>query len=301
MVTSLASFISGGFARLICHPIDTIKAKIQVGTSRIDTENLLKHGILSTARQTIKEEGIRGLYRGIGIATLGSAPALCLYFTSYELCKRTLKKHKLIENEGVQYLVAGFVAETISCIFWVPVDVIKERLQVQSSLKSYNYANSLDAVKQISQTEGLRGLYKGYGATLCSFGPFSALYFFFYEKLKAKMLTPGKDIHVLQSLVLSGLAGSAASFLTNGLDMSKLRMQVQRAEKASGHTSADTTGYGRFGYRNIFHGVALIVQREGFLSLFKGSLSRILYHTPSTAITMSLFESSKNFVRHSLQ
>jgi len=34
------------------------------------------------------------------------------------------------------------------------------------------------------RTEGLRGIYKAYAATVLSFGPFSALYFMFYEKLK---------------------------------------------------------------------------------------------------------------------
>ena len=34
--------------------------------------------------------------------------------------------------------------------------------------------------------EGARGLYRAYGATVMSFGPFSALYFLFYEKLKEK-------------------------------------------------------------------------------------------------------------------
>lgn len=36
--------------------------------------------------------------------------------------------------------------------------------------------------------EGLRGLYKAYGATVLSFGPFSGLYFMFYEKIKAYMI-----------------------------------------------------------------------------------------------------------------
>lgn len=34
------------------------------------------------------------------------------------------------------------MAETISCIFWLPIDVIKERLQVQSNLKAFNYTNT---------------------------------------------------------------------------------------------------------------------------------------------------------------
>jgi len=72
-------------------------------------------------------------------------------------------------------------AETIACMMFVPIDVIKERRQVQSDLKTFNYKSDLDAIKQIAKVEGVRGMYKAYGATVLSFGPFSALYFMFYE------------------------------------------------------------------------------------------------------------------------
>lgn len=38
------------------------------------------------------------------------------------------------------------------------------------------------------KSEGLRGLYKAYGATVLSFGPFSGLYFMFYETVKSWMM-----------------------------------------------------------------------------------------------------------------
>ena len=75
-------------------------------------------------------------------------------------------------------------AETIACMIFVPIDVIKERRQVQSDLKTFSYSSDIDAIRQISKIEGIRGLYKAYGATVLSFGPFSALYFMFYEHIK---------------------------------------------------------------------------------------------------------------------
>ena len=83
---------------------------------------------------------------------------------------------------------------TGSCIVFVPVDVIKERLQVQqttstltsgssSSNKLPIYRGSFDALLQICKQEGVRGIYKGYGATLLTYGPFSALYFLLYEEV----------------------------------------------------------------------------------------------------------------------
>ena len=77
-------------------------------------------------------------------------------------------------------------AEAVACSIFVPVDVIKERRQVQANMGTFKYKNDLDAIRQILRSEGTRGLYRAYGATVMSFGPFSALYFLFYEKLKEK-------------------------------------------------------------------------------------------------------------------
>ena len=54
---------------------------------------------------------------------------------------------------------------------------------------TFKYRNDIDAIRQILKTEGARGLYRAYGATVMSFGPFSALYFLFYEKFKERAVS----------------------------------------------------------------------------------------------------------------
>lgn len=107
-----------------------------------------------------------------------------------------------------------------------------------------------------------------------SFGPFSGLYFMFYEYFKKTWTKPNEDISFLKSLTLAGAAGALAGTLTNPLDIAKLRMQVQRAERAAG---VSASAEGRFGYKNIFHGIYRIVSQEGALSLFKGKPSHLLF------------------------
>jgi len=125
------------------------------------------------------------LYRGFAIHITGSIPAAGLYFGAYEFFKsQTLQYTYLQQHPFVAYLAGGMFAETVACVLFVPVDVIKERRQVQANLKTFNYKNDVDAVRQVVRTEGVRGLYRAYGATVMSFGPFSALYFLFYENLK---------------------------------------------------------------------------------------------------------------------
>ena len=131
-------------------------------------------------------------------------------------------------------------AEAVACTIFVPVDVIKERRQVQANIGTYKYKNDLDAIRQIVKTEGGRGLYRAYGATVMSFGPFSALYFLFYEKLKERAVNftaedyrnkmkqadtaQKQEIGFAQAMFCSMQAGILASFLTNPLDMAKLRL-----------------------------------------------------------------------------
>ena len=89
LVSMLSGLFAGAFAKLITHPIDTIKAKIQVNT---DLEH--RPTISSSLTKTLKSEKIAGLYRGLPVSVFGSMPASVLYFGSYEYAK----KHLLLMN-----------------------------------------------------------------------------------------------------------------------------------------------------------------------------------------------------------
>ena len=107
-----------------------------------------------------------------------------------------------------------------SCVIFVPVDVIKERLQVQhiqhkemltatassplSSKVFTPYLNSWDACQHILRNEGwIKGIYRGYGITLFSFGPFSALYFLLYEKVCVMCILYCKlNIHIIYTHII---------------------------------------------------------------------------------------------------
>ena len=64
------------------------------------------------------------MYPGIGISIFGLIPAISLYYTVYEYSKVRMPFH----NADLNNFTAGMVAEAVSCVFWVPIDIIKERL-----------------------------------------------------------------------------------------------------------------------------------------------------------------------------
>lgn len=128
-------------------------------------------------------------------------------------------------------------------------------------------------------------------------------------------------------------AGALASWITNPVDLVRLRLQVQRGSEAKTATaeagaaavvggggggkgqppSAREGGAGPGGgggegkgkktgvvYRNTLDGLRKVYGREGLAGLFKGSGARIAFHTPSTMISMSLYDELKKLFHHAM-
>jgi len=281
----ISSTCSGLIARFICHPLDTLKSRLQSG--KYDSKS-----IYDTILKTYKREGIRGFYGGIGAVMIGGVPGVSIYLTSYEISKKKLSELSIFKSSPfLTYFTSGMIAEALCCLLFVPVDVIKERLQVQIYTKDKNiinnnnnnktiYNGSLDAFVKIIKYEGIKGIYRGYGATMLSYGPFSALYFLFYEEMKKYCINSNniKDITFLQSLCCSAGAGALASYITNPLDLVKLRMQLERVSNST-YTSS-----------SMFKSMKLIFKQEGIFGLYRGSVARVIFHMPNTALTMAMFE-----------
>ena len=215
---------------------------------------------------------MRGLYRGFPVALVGTVPGVTLYFTSFNLIKGYIDK-RVPSYPNVSNFAAGFLAEVVSCVIWVPTDVVKERAQAsQSTINMWKVLSS----------DGWKGLYRGYGATLASFGPFSAFYFMFAEQLKdhysKTFMRPTLSFYEL--MPLCAIAGGAAAFCSAPMDLVKVRMQVERR-------SAST-------YQGFIPSLTKIWRTEGLRGLFRGGGSRVWFAVPNTAITMSLLESIKS-------
>jgi hypothetical protein len=257
----------------------------------------------------MKTEGISGLYRGFSTVIVGGTPGTIIYLCSYEIFKERLSDlfhndGKAMKNSNENFTIhftSGIMAEAVACLIYVPVDVIKERLQVQHRGDSLNYKGGWDALVKISRTEGLSGIYKGYAATLASFGPFSALYFVLYERFKLWSIDYSKsEILPFPWIILSSAsAGALASWITSPLDMAKLRLQVQRglASSPRGKTGAS---FEVASYRGVWDCLNYSYQKDGVRGLFRGAGARVLHFVPATTVTMTCYESFRSFFKKAI-
>lgn len=327
---ALASAFAGGVSRVCTHPLDTAKARLQAvytpsSGSTVPPPNN-KHpyykGVFDVLRQTARNEGIfHGLYRGFGVVIVGGTPGTIMYLCSYEIAKEQLSQSRWLSSSSAttssssEFLVhfcSGMLAETFACIIYVPVDVMKERMQVSVRNSQGAYRNTWDALKQISKKEGISGIYRGYGATLASFGPFSALYFVFYEQFKyqtRKYLTGREsassweldkiDLPFTWLVTCSASAGALASFLTSPLDLAKLRLQISRGSSYAAATTASSISPSAPSYP-IYRGMLDCLQQAyrdgGVRGLFRGAGARVIHFAPATTVTMTCFETCRSFV-----
>lgn len=336
----LGSATAGIVSRIFTHPLDTIKARLQ-------TTKTTFHGPFDALVRTYRHEGLRALYGGFGAVFWAGTPATVVYLTSYSYFRETLSTialglqktgdhgpsssaeegNKSSLSHGQEFAVhfmSGMLAEAVCCVIYVPVDVVKERLQIQQQQQrnvpnnghnpKYQYNGSFDALRQIIKAEGIRGIYKGYGATLASFGPFSALYFMFYEQCKAlsreyfdrqnniteKNMTPpikDGDLPLFHLIACSSGAGALASWLTSPLDMAKLRLQVQRGQQAATKGGNQTTV---LQHRSMLDCLRSAYREGGVHGLFRGAGARVLHFVPATTITMTGYEKFRTFYADAL-
>jgi hypothetical protein len=116
-----ASSISGITSRLILHPIDTIKARLQVQSniSSLNATNVDKiyKNSFDAFKTITKYEGVRGLYRGkhytltiqgMAVALAFTGPANAMFLGSYDLFKDLFSK-KMDKNSFSVQFSSGFM------------------------------------------------------------------------------------------------------------------------------------------------------------------------------------------------
>jgi len=132
----LGSATAGIVGRIVTHPLDTAKARLQ------SLSGASYRGPADVLVKTFRSEGIQGLYRGFPTVIAGGTPGTIIYLCGYDIFKDHLssalspfnatKNNKDNEESFVVHFTAGILAETVACLIYVPVDVIKERLQIIS-------------------------------------------------------------------------------------------------------------------------------------------------------------------------
>lgn len=160
---ALGGFGTGAIQSLVLSPVELVKIRLQLQSS----ESQLT-GPSQVARAIFKAEGLRGIYRGLTITALRDSPAHAAYFWTYECLRENL--HPGCRKNGQEtfatMLLAGGLAGVASWICCYPLDVIKTRIQGQTSSSPLRYSGIVDCFKRSVREEGYNVLWRGLGTAV---------------------------------------------------------------------------------------------------------------------------------------
>ncbi|KAG8644994.1 hypothetical protein MANES_10G022000v8 [Manihot esculenta] len=193
-----------------------------------------------------------------------------------------LESHrKNVGGDAFVHFVGGGMAGITAASVTYPLDLVRTRLAAQTNV--IYYRGILHALRTISREEGVRGLYKGLGATLLGVGPNIAISFSAYETLRSFWQSHRPhDPTVAVSLACGSLSGIASSTATFPLDLVRRRKQL---EGAGGRARVYTTGLiGTFKH---------IIRTEGFWGLYRGIMPEYYKVVPGVGICFMTYETLK--------
>jgi len=167
-------FLSGalsGMTALCCmYPLETLRSRLSLQTC---------HNHYASIPDAMRKMTFRDMYRGLRMSLLGFGPYNALNFSLYFYLSDQFNH---IEK-NTQKLLAGGLSGLGAVTITYPTDLIRRRLQLQGFDKAVPpYSGIIDCTTQIVRKEGLRGLYRGLGATYIKLFPTTAIQFWVIER-----------------------------------------------------------------------------------------------------------------------
>ncbi|OBT77039.1 hypothetical protein VF21_02962 [Pseudogymnoascus sp. 05NY08] len=294
MSTTLGAFIAGGVAACgavtATHPFETVKIRMQLQgelQGKAQQPKLYK-GPIHGVTVIVRNEGLRGIYRGIGAAYIYQVLLNGCRLGFYEPLRATATKvvygDSTVQSLGVN-VFSGASSGILGAAAGSPFFLIKTRLQSFSPMRpvgtQHKYKNALDGFRSIYGTEGLRGLYRGVGAAMVRTGFGSSVqlptYFFAKRRLvKHFGMEEGPALHLASSTA----SGFVVCCVMHPPDTIMSRMYNQNGNL----------------YKGVYDCLAKTVRTEGFLAIYKGYLPHLARILPHTILTLSFAEQTNKWM-----
>ncbi|CAH1781021.1 unnamed protein product [Owenia fusiformis] len=179
--------IAGIVSSCIANPTDVLKVRFQA-----QNESFKKMGLIQAFGHIYRNEGVRGLWRGVGPTANRAAIVVGVELPAYDITKKHIINHGLLGDNMYTHFISSFIAGLLGAICSNPVDVVKTRLMNQQNLMKTTsqgaspaiYTSSLHCMTHTVRTEGVAALYKGFIPNWVRLGPWNIIFFITYEQMK---------------------------------------------------------------------------------------------------------------------
>ncbi|XP_059468825.1 ADP,ATP carrier protein-like [Neocloeon triangulifer] len=283
-------FIAGGVSAAISKtavaPIERVKLLLQVQhvSKQIAADKQYK-GIVDCFVRIPKEQGFSSFWRGNMANVIRYFPTQALNFAFKDKYKQVflggVDKHTQFWRYFAGNLASGGAAGATSLCFVYPLDFARTRLAADVGKGGAREFTGLgNCISKVFKSDGLSGLYRGFGVSVQGIIIYRASFFGFYDTAKG-MLPDPKKTPLVVSWAIAQTVTTVAGIISYPFDTVRRRMMMQ-----SGRAKADIL------YKNTLHCWATIAKNEGTGAFFKGAFSNVLRGTGG-AFVLVLYDEIK--------
>ncbi|NWY72412.1 S2540 protein, partial [Erithacus rubecula] len=246
-------------------------------------------GTLDAFVKIIRIEGIKSLWSGLPPTLIMAIPTTAIYFTCYDQLSEALKNRPGNHDEHIP-VIAGSLSRFGSATVVSPLELIKTQMQY----RRWSYKELYLCISTRLAVDGWVSLWGGWTSTILRDVPFSAMYWYNYERFKKMMCKEvGANEPTFFVSFTSGAASSSiAAVITQPFDVVKTYRQTQlwESETLKSKFLRDR--------KSTWAVMRNIVARNGITGLFAGITPRLFKVAPACAIMISTYEYGKSFFSH---
>ncbi|XP_014233780.1 ADP,ATP carrier protein 2 [Trichogramma pretiosum] len=284
-------FIAGGVSAAISKtavaPIERVKLLLQVQhISKQIPEDQRYKGMVDCFVRIPKEQGFTSFWRGNFANVIRYFPTQALNFAFKDKYKQVflggVDKNTQFGRYFLGNLASGGAAGATSLCFVYPLDFARTRLaaDVGKAGAEREFTGLGNCLTKIFKSDGLGGLYKGFGVSVQGIIIYRAAYFGFYDTARG-MLPDPKKTPFLISWGIAQVVTTVAGIVSYPFDTVRRRMMMQ-----SGRAKGDIL------YKSTLHCWKTIAATEGTGAFFKGAFSNVLRGTGG-ALVLVLYDEIK--------
>jgi len=307
--SALADFLFGSAAgftsKIVEHPFDTIKVRLQTQPLSTPTTRPLFTGPLDCLRKSIRADGVRSLFRGIVPPVIGSMGEHAILFSAYvgvqPYVHAMYGKTSTDPTTISELATSGAIAGAFASVVLTPLELVKCKQQVRDRSVS-----SITVVFETIKKDGFAGLFRGHAGTFMRETAGGAAWFGIYEAAcngfchfgngRGKPPPDGRDVDVMEQhqprtradltamelMAAGSMAGIGYNVSLFPADVKSIQQTEDEIRAKSGVLNHQRTSFMTVA-RDLYRG-------EGVKGFYRGLGVTLCRSIPGSALIVATFE-----------
>mmetsp|Transcript_37283 Transcript_37283/g.42586 ORF Transcript_37283/g.42586 Transcript_37283/m.42586 type:complete len:331 (+) Transcript_37283:57-1049(+) len=273
---AISGGFAGGIAKTIMAPIERIKLLLQLQQSSYSHKKFVhQKSSWQIAIHIYRSQGLLAFWKGNAANLYLQAGTSGLNFVCMDYYKEILQCTSFFQLTGnastiFKSLVSGGFAGATATTVLYPIQFIRTRLAADVTINN-NSTKTLTLLHSTLKTDGITGLYQGYGISVFGVFLYRSLHLGGYDAIKTLYFNdkeiPSSSSSWVHRIIIAQFVSLAAGTLCYPIDSVRRRLMMQVGRSTS---TDNSTLRPHRKYKSALHAFRTITCKEGIYGFYLG-------------------------------